>query len=218
MRTKLATCALAGVLAVSGVAGAALVAPAVSYAATGDSTALDARVTAITQALSGLVTDGSITQAQADEVATTLAASRPKGFGHGGRGGPGGGRIDMAAAAEALGITEQELRTRTQAGSTLADVAEQEGVAEGELVDALVAAATSRLREAVADGRLTQAEADARAVDLEARITDSLDELCGPGGRGGRGGEDGGEDGGADGGEDDATPSTAPSVGTSSDA
>ena len=44
MRTKLATFALAGALGVTGVAGAALVAPAVSYAATGDSTALDARV------------------------------------------------------------------------------------------------------------------------------------------------------------------------------
>jgi hypothetical protein len=135
MRTQLATYALAGALGLSGVAGAALVAPAVSYAATGDSTALDARVTSLKQALTGLVSGGSITQAQADEVATTLAEARPEGFGRGGRGG--GGRIDMAAAAEA-----------------------------------------------VTAGRLTQAEADARATDLEARVTDSLDELCGPGGRG----------------------------------
>lgn len=212
MRTTLATYALAGALGLSGVAGAALVAPAVSYAATGDSTALDARVTSLRQALTGLVSDGSITQAQADEVASTLAQARPDGFGRGGHGGA-GGRVDLAAAAEALGLTEEELRTRTQAGSTLADVAEAQGVDEGELVDALVAAEQARLAEAVTAGRLTQAEADARASGLEARITDALDERCAPGGRGGPGTGD--DDGAA---EDDAAPSTAPSAGTSSDA
>ncbi len=207
MRTKLATYALAGALGLSGVAGAALVAPAVSYAATGDSTALDARVTSLREALTGLVSDGSITQAQADEVASTLAEARPEGFG---RGGHGGGRIDLAAAAEALGLTEDELRTQTQAGSTLADIAEAQGVAEADLVDALVEAAEARLAEAVTAGRLTQAQADARADDLETRITESLDELCGPGGRGGSGpGDDA---------EPDAAPSTAPSASTSADA
>jgi hypothetical protein len=214
MRTTLATYALAGALGLSGVAGAAFVAPAVSYAATGDSTALDARITSLKEALAGLVSDGSLTQAQADEVAATLAEARPEGYGRGGHGG--GGRIDMAAAAEALGISEEELRTQTSAGRTLADIAEAEGVEEADLVDALVAAAKTRLAEAVTAGRLTQAEADARAADLEARITDSLDELCGPGGRSGRG-PAGGDDA-EDAAEDSATPSTAPSAGTSSDA
>ena len=216
MRTKLASCAIAGALGLAGVAGAALVTPAVSYAATGDSTALDARVTSLKEALAGLVTDGSLTQAQADEVATTLAEARPDGFG---RGGHGGGHVDMAAAAEALGITPEELRTQTQAGQTLADIAEAEGVAEAELVDALVAAAKTRLAEAVTAGRLTQADADARAADLESRITDSLDELCGPGGGGPGGGGPGGRGPGGDGeAQDEATPSAAPSAGTSSDA
>ena len=210
MRSKLATFALAGALGITGVAGATFVVPAVSYAATGDSTALDARVTSLKTALAGLVTDGSLTQAQADEVATTLAESRPEGLGRGGRGG--GGRIDIAAAAQALGITPEELRTQTRAGQTLADIAAAEGVAEADLVDALVAAAGTRLAEAVTAGRLTQAEADARAADLETRITASLDELCGPGGRGGRG------PAGDDEAEDSRAPSTAPSATTSSDA
>ena len=217
MRTKLATYALAGTLGLTGLAGAALVAPAVASAATGDSTALDARISSLREALTGLVSDGSITQAQADEVATTIAEARPEGLGRGGHwggpwSGPGGGsRIDTAAAAEALGISPEELRTATKAGRTLADVAEAEGVAEADLVDALVAAAQTRLSEAVSAGRLTQAEADARAAALEARIADSLDELCGPGGRGGPGPGD------ADA-EQDSSPSTAPSAGTSSDA
>ena len=221
MRTNLATYVLAGALGLTGVAGAALVAPAVASAATGDGTALDARVSSLRQALAGLVSDGSITSAQADEVASTIAEARPEGPGRGGHGGGhgggpgggagGGGRVDMAAAAEALGITPEELRTQTQAGQTLAELAEAEGVPVDDLVAALVAAAQERLDEAVAAGRLTQAQADARAAVLEARITDSLDELCGPGGRGGPGPE--GED-------DDAAgaPSTPPSAATSSSA
>ena len=59
MRTKLATVALAGALGLTGVAGAALLVPAVSYAATGNGTALAERVTSLKEALAGLVTDAS---------------------------------------------------------------------------------------------------------------------------------------------------------------
>jgi hypothetical protein len=171
MRTRLATAALLGTLSLTGVAGAALLAPAVSYAATGTTTA--GPVGWVTDALAGLVSDGSITQAQADEVATTLQSARPEGGpgGFGGGGHRGSGRVDLAAAATALGLTEDELQTRTQAGETLADIADAE---------------QARLAQAVTDGRLTQAQADERAATLEERVTAQLDELCGPGG-GGRG-------------------------------
>ncbi|MCW2613444.1 MAG: hypothetical protein JWN08_438, partial [Frankiales bacterium] len=186
MRTRLATAALLGTLSLTGVAGAALLAPAVSYAATGTTTA--GPVGWVTDALAGLVSDGSITQAQADEVATTLQSARPEGGpgGFGGGGHRGSGRVDLAAAATALGLTEDELQTRTQAGETLADIADAEGVDQAEVVDALVAAEQARLAQAVTDGRLTQAQADERAATLEERVTAQLDELCGPGG-GGRG-------------------------------
>ncbi|MCY7365439.1 MAG: hypothetical protein LH469_09055, partial [Frankiaceae bacterium] len=74
MRTKLATVALAGALGLTGVAGAALLTPAVSYAATGDSTALTERVESVKEALAGLVTDGTLTQAQADARSAGLEA------------------------------------------------------------------------------------------------------------------------------------------------
>lgn len=189
MRTKLATFALAGTLGLSGAAGVALLAPAVSYAATGDSTAIGS---ALKEALAGLVSDGTITQAQADKVATVLEENRPGpgGRGPGGHRGHGPGRVDLSAAAEALGMTEAELRTAARDGKTLADLAAEKGVSEDALVDALVAAAKERLAAAVADGRITQEQADARAADLETRITASLDdELCRPGGRGPRGGD-----------------------------
>lgn len=192
MRSKLATLALAGTLGLTGVAGAALVVPAVSYAATGDSTALTERVSTIKEALAGLVSDGTLTQAQADRVATTLAEARPEGRGPGGGhlGGHRGDQVGLAAAAEALGLTEDEVQTALRSGQSLADLAEQEGVESAALVDALVAAAEERLAEAVADGRLTQAEADERAASLEERITASLDEVRGPGR--GHGGHHGG--------------------------
>lgn len=197
MRTKLATVALAGALGLTGVAGAALLVPAVSYAATGDGTALAERVTSLKEALAGLVTDGTLTQAQADTVASTLGEAAPLhgpgrhggshggGLGHGGpgHGAPGRG-LDLSVAAEALGVTEEELRAAGEDGKTLADVAAEQGVEQGVLVDALVAAAQERLATAVEEGRITQEQADDRAEDLEARITDRLDDVPLPGGRG----------------------------------
>jgi len=188
MRTKLATVALAGTLGLTGVAGAALLIPAVSYAATGDSTALTERVASIKEALAGLVTDGTLTQAQADSVASTIAESAPlRGpggpGGHGGHGGVGRG-IDLSVAAEALGVTEEDLRAAGEAGKTLADVAAEQGAEQDVLVDALVAAAQERLATAVEEGRITQEQADVRSADLEARITESLDDVCLPGGGG----------------------------------
>lgn len=186
MRTTLTTFALAGALGLSGAAGVALLTPAVSYAATGDSTAFGS---ALKQALAGLVSDGTLTQAQADKVAGVLEDSRPGGP-HPGRGSHGGhghgpGRVDLAAAADALGMTVAELRTAVENGKTLADLAEEKGVAQGALVEALVAVAKERMAAAVTDGRLTQEQADARAAYLETRITASLDdELRRPGGRG----------------------------------
>jgi hypothetical protein len=223
MRSKLATVALAGALGITGVVGAALAAPALSYAATGDSAALEDRVASLKSALQGLVSDGTLTQSQADEVATTLAERGPLGHGGhrgpdglggpGGPGGPGGGREVAAAAAEALGLTEAELRTAAQDGLTLAQLAEREGVATSKVVDAMVAAAKAHLAEEVTEGDLTQAEADARATELQTRITDSVDEplRAGHGHHGGHG-RHGDGDGLAG---EDATP--APSASADSD-
>ena len=175
MRSKLATIALAGALGMTGLAGAVLGAPALSYAATGDATALDDRVASLQDALAGLVSDGTLTQSQVDEVATTLAERGP--LGHPGRaGGPGGGREVLSAAAEALGLTPDELRTAAQEGATLAELAEREGVGTSAVVDAMVAAAQAHLAEEVAEGDLTQAQADARAAELRTRISESVDE------------------------------------------
>jgi hypothetical protein len=72
--------ALAAVLGLGGLATGLVVAPAMATAATTQTTAGEAvgdRVSRITEALSGLVSDGTITQDQADRVATTLDGRCP---------------------------------------------------------------------------------------------------------------------------------------------
>jgi len=197
-----AVAGLAGVLGVAGLAG--VVAPAAFAATTSDAT--DGPLQAIRDALAGLVSDGTLTQEQADTVASTLDEA---GVLHHGHGGPRFGRLlDLEVAAETLGITPDELRTALgEEGTTLADVAEEQGVETSVLVEALVAAATERLQDAVADGRLTQEQADERAADLPEQLAAAVErELRGPGHGHGHG--FGGP--GRRGGDDSTTPSPTP--------
>ncbi|ADB74478.1 hypothetical protein [Geodermatophilus obscurus] len=162
MRKKLVVAAAAGALTLTGLAVAV---PAVAQTEDTNSTSTSV-VDRIKDALSGLVDDGSISQEQADEVATTLGDS---GFGgHWGHGGWHG----LEAAAEALGMTEDELRTALQAeGATLAKIAEEKGVAVDTLVDALVTAQREGIAKAVESG-MPQDVADKRLADVEQRVTE----------------------------------------------
>jgi uncharacterized protein (DUF433 family) len=95
------------------------------------------------------------------------------GHGRGGPGGPGGphGRgPGLDAAASAIGITEQELATALQDGSTIAEVADANGVEVQTVIDALVSAAGDHLDEEVTEGDLTEAEAATRKAALEVMI------------------------------------------------
>lgn len=192
MRKRHTTIAAAGALGLGALAGGAVVVPAVASAAVSSETeaadGIAERVTAIREALAGLVSGGTITQEQADAVTQRLAEEGPRFGGH--RHGHGGRHLSLDTAAATLGVPENELRDALRNGDTLADVAEREGVAVDTLVDALVAEARERLSQAVEDGRLTQAEADDKAADLEERISTLVQE-GGSFGRGhGRGGDD----------------------------
>ena len=78
----------------------------------------------------------------------------------------------VRAAADYLGLEEDELRERLRDGDTLAEIAKAEGKAVDGLVGALVADAEKRLDDAVAAGKLTQAQADELADRLDERMTD----------------------------------------------
>jgi hypothetical protein len=91
-----------------------------------------------------------------------------------GPGGPGGRhwfhpRLD--AAADAIGITEDELRAALEDGDTIADVAAANDVDVQAVIDALVADATAHIDEEVAEGDLTEEQATERKANLEERIT-----------------------------------------------
>jgi hypothetical protein len=168
MRKQIVTVVAAATLGLSGIAVAV---PALAATA---APAVSSQVDRLKDALAGLVTDGTLTQAQADKVATTLDAAGVGSRGPGGHGGPGGRGRDLSTAATALGVTENELRAALEGGKTLAQVAEAEGVDVDTLVAALTKAEKERIAQAVTDGRLTQAQADARLAELTARVTERV--------------------------------------------
>jgi len=113
--------------------------------------------------LQTLVDDGTLTSSQLDAVATALEAARPMGGGHEGRGhgsqnhggpGMGGARGGMrqemlTAAADAIGITADDLKTAIEGGQTIAQIAEANGKSVQSVIDALVAQATTDLTQRI---------------------------------------------------------------------
>ena len=175
---------LTGVLA-TGAIGAIAMTPA---SATTSDNVVTSRLAHIKSALSGLVKDGTLTQAQADKVAGTLDSQPPMG-GRGGRGGMGGGGMGMTqshdAAAKALGMTSDELYTAVQGGKSLADVAKDQKVSVDSLIKAMVADTEGDLAAAVTSGTMTQAQADTIKSSLTERITDQVNGVRAGGGMGG---------------------------------
>lgn len=176
MRKTVAAAAMAASLTVGGAAGAALFAPqlvgAQDAAESTDAPAEAGARTAghfVEDALAPLVEDGTITQDQADAVAEALAEARPEGRGH--RPGHFGG----GAAAEALGMTAEELRTALRDGQSIADVAEAQGVDLDDVIAAIVAEASERLDTAVENGRLTEEEAAEREAELTEKVTEFVE-------------------------------------------
>jgi hypothetical protein len=201
IRSRFAAGGMAAALTLSGVTAAALGTSWAVAAETGSdaATATDegttpspdgtSRADRIEEALAGLVEDGTITQQQASAVAQALADSDALHGGmHGPGHGPGGTGLGhgLDVAAQTLGLTEEELLSALGDGSTLAEVAQQQGVAVNDLVDALVAAAQEQLDLAVTDGRITQEHADAMAAVLPDRVAEQVQQAWQPRGPGGR--------------------------------
>jgi hypothetical protein len=90
---------------------------------------------------------------------------------------------DLGAAATHLGVTMEELRTSLRSGKTLAEVAKAEGKSVDGLIDAMIAAETKQLDEAVANGKLTKTQRDELASRLKERITDLVNNGRPKGGR-----------------------------------
>ena len=228
MRKSIAAVSLAAVSITGLGAGFALGAPGLSSAQTSSTTASSAtapstsgssssssggssstpaadpaadRTTRIADALKPLVTDGTITQAQADKVTAALQAALPAGGrggpdgpggpggrGHGGRGGRGGFGAGLSVVATAIGIPEADLRTALQGGQTIAQVAQAHNVTADAVIAALTTDLQTRLDKEVAAGTITQAQADLRKADAATRFADLVNRSGPFGGHGpGRG-------------------------------
>jgi len=201
IRKTVAAAAVAASLIGGGAAGAALFAPNLAGAQTQDQQDQGQTQQApqdmpdpkqhIRDTLQSLVDNGTITSEQADAVADTLAKAGPPAGGP--HGGPGRGHHGppLQAAAAAIGIDEDTLRTELQSGKTLAQVANDHGVSTETLVNALVADLEQHLADEVANGRITQEQADKMKSDAQTRITDMVNSQGpaqgdhGPGGPGG---------------------------------
>ena len=168
--------------------------------------------------LAEAVAEGNLTQDEADaklaEIETRITEAmnsteafeqRPEGRPEQGqrdgqRGGHDFGAIDIIS--EATGLEPQEVMSAWQDGSTLAEIIEANG-ADVETIKAdIIADATEKLNQAVADGRIDQAEADEKIASLDAKVDEVLSSEfeARPAGRDGRRGpgQGAGDNAGAD--------------------
>jgi hypothetical protein len=130
------------------------------------------------------VKDGKLTQQQADAIKQRRrqngrvlgvpggrAEFRDGGPGHFGGFGFGRGAV-LGAAAKALGLDSAQLRSKLQAGQSIADVAKAQNKSLDDVKSAIKAAITSDLDAAVKAGRLTDAQRQDALTALNAHLDD----------------------------------------------
>lgn len=136
--------------------------------------------------LAALVVKGTLTQAQVDAVNAALTAARMAHMSQ--------GDIDRAALealiVKTIGIDAATIRTRLDAGQSLATIA---GAKKDALIAVLVIEATKRIDAAVTAGKLTTVQATALKANLVAQITAELN-IVGGKGHGMNGHDDGDDD------------------------
>ena len=126
----------------------------------------------ISEALQVLVDDGTLTEAQRDAVVETLKNARPD------RGefreplGQRGPRV-VGEIAEILGLEGNEIREALRNGSSIAELAEAQGIESADVVDAIVARAEERLDTAVENGRID----DTQAAEMLTRTAERAEDL-----------------------------------------
>lgn len=167
-------------LLLGGVAGLAVTVPTGAFAQDADTSEAmpmgPERGLRMSERLNAKVADGTITQEQADALIADAESQRaergadgPRGE-HGGMhgrrgGGPGGpGGMRLETAAEAIGISTDELRAQLREGKSLAAIADANGVSTDALVDSLTAEARTRITDMVnrvPGERMERAEAQA---------------------------------------------------------
>ena len=127
----------------------------------------------------------AISQARTD-VGLPAGNTLPGGFGHQGRGpgGPRGFGAELNAAAQAIGISADQLRQELP-GKSLAQVAQAHGKNPTDVATALKNAAHQRIDQAVSAGQLTADQATQRKQQIDQRIDQMINQVLPQGGQGG---------------------------------
>jgi hypothetical protein len=165
---------IAGALMVGGVAGAAILGPLSTMAASPAPTESSAP-TSGTGGTGGSGSSGTTTPATGDQ--------DQDGHGKGGGGGHSEAVSDASVVAKAIGISEADLTTALQGGQTVAQVAAAHKVNIQVVIDALIADGQAELDAAVKAGTITQAQADAEKTEITQRATDQANGNFQGGGR-----------------------------------
>jgi len=163
MRKAFATLVIGAVAAVGITAGAAALTPTAATAQ--EDGVVEETAGPLEDLLGELVTEGVITQDQADLVGERIRAAGPfHRMGHH-RG------AHLEVVAELLGMEATDVAEALRDGQSIADLA---GDDTQSVIDALVTEATERLTAAVDDGRLIQEEADEKLDEITQRITNMV--------------------------------------------
>lgn len=161
MKKKAVASGLVGLLAFGG--AAAIATPIASAQIEGPSAERQERLDARSERLDQLVADGTLTQAQADEIEARFGERAER-------------RAErraetVAVITDVLGISADELQAAHQDGQTLADIAEANGVSSDALINTLVIEANARLDARLADGSIDADKAEEVRAGLVDRIT-----------------------------------------------
>ena len=123
------------------------------------------------------VTDGKLTQAEADQNLSDLKTALQEWF-------TSGTRPDSLAAgmqpmsqelrlvAEALDMSDAELQTALDGGKTLADLAKAQSLSLTDLIEAVSSKYSETFAQMVTDGKMTQTDLDKMLADLETNLTE----------------------------------------------
>jgi len=162
--TKIQSMTMVGLGTIALVIGVLLASGTISSAQTGEPTATPS-------ATAGATDDGSTpTPAPSDDSADDDDDSDTDGM----RGCGGGKHLVKEAAAEVLGLSEDEVRQALQDGQTLAEIAVAQGMSAEEFKAALVANVTADLQARLDAGEITQDEFDNITTDLNEKVDDII--------------------------------------------
>jgi len=165
----------AAVLGITGFASAQVARQSSAAVSVADDNGVVSNGTTDSSQLGTLQAEGTVS-ADSAEATTGTIKSRPQ---------------ILAAAAEALGMTEAELVTELQAGKSIKQVADAKNKDIDAVIAKMTAAMKAHLDEEVASGEHTQAEADAKLAEFKTRVTEMVNQVGMPHGKGGHGGRGG---------------------------